>query len=142
MNKQDSNSYINNLTKEYTKGILWYITYGKMLYNRGISYVAMGITILSLLTFLKVWQETFNAFGITNEIMFIGFPIVLIVTCAIVGYIDVKNNMWQREAVFSIKNVSPIASDSYNTVKRIEAEMTELKSDMKEVLNQLHTEED
>ena len=142
MNKQDSNSYINNLTKEYTKGILWYITYGKMLYNRGISYVAMGITILSLLTFLKVWQETFNAFGITNEIMFIGFPIVLIATCAIVGYIDVKNNMWQREAVFSIKNVSPVASDSYNTVKKIEAEMIELKSDMKEVLNQLHTEGD
>ena len=139
MDKSDSdpNSYMNNLTRDYTKGFLWYITYLKMLYLRGIGYISMGITILSLLTFLKVWQDTFNHFGISNEIMFIGFPIVVIIGCVTIGYIDVKNKMWHRESVFAAINVSPIAVNSYNATKHIEAEIELLREGQNKIMKKL-----
>ena len=133
----DPNSYMNNLTREYTEGILWYITYSKMLYLRGISYVSMGITILSLLTFLKVWQETFNRFGIPNEVMFIGFPMAVIIGCVILGFLDVKYKMWHRESVFSSKNISPVVVNSYNTTKHIEKEIKLLKGGQNKILKHL-----
>jgi len=128
---------MNNFTRDYTKGILWYVTYLKMLYNRGISYVAMGITILSLLTFLKVWQETFNHYGIPNEVMFIGFPIAVIIGCVTIGYFDIKYKMWHRETVFSSKNVSPVAVNSYNATKHIEAEIELLRDGQNKILEHL-----
>ena len=74
---------MDEFCKQYTNGWVWIATVIKMYYARGMTYVGIPAQIITLLTFLKVWEETFVYFGVTKPVMYGVFPIVLIGGCVI-----------------------------------------------------------
>ena len=66
--------HMDEFCKQYTNGWVWIATVIKMYYARGMTYVGIPAQIITLLTFLKVWEETFVYFGVTTTVMYGVFP--------------------------------------------------------------------
>jgi hypothetical protein len=112
--------HMDEFCKQYTNGWVWIATVIKMYYARGMTYVGIPAQIITLLTFLKVWEETFVYFGVTKSVMYGVFPIVLIGGCVIVGWLDTRIGIWSNEGIMLSHKVTPLTREMYNVIKNNE----------------------
>jgi len=112
--------HMDDFCKQYTNGWVWVVTVVKMYYARGMTYVGIPAQIITLLTFLKVWEETFTYFGVTKPVMYGVFPIVLIGGCIIVGWLDTRVGIWSNEGIMLSHKVTPLTRETYNVIKNNE----------------------
>ena len=131
----DEIDYVDKFCHTYEKSYLWLITRFKLYYQRGMSYASIPFQIISLFTFLKVWETTFAFFGISKIIMYLIFPIILIVGCGIIGWYDERKGMWANESLIVSQKVSPLTRDTYNVMKNMERMIEELQKEIKELKN-------
>lgn len=132
----EEKEYMNEFTEQFEKGWSWYASILKMYYQRGMTYVAMPAQVISLLTFLKVWEETFTWFGLEKWMIYGTFPMILIVGCAIIGYIDQKH-MWTKEGIMLARRVSPLTKKTYNIMAHTEELVIELLDKQKSLENEI-----
>ena len=112
--------HMDEFCSQYTNGWVWFATVVKMYYARGMTYVGIPAQIITLLTFLKVWEETFIHFGVTTTVMYIVLPIILVCGCILVGWLDTRVGIWSNEGIMLSHKVTPLTRETYNIIKNNE----------------------
>lgn len=69
----------------------------KVRFFRGSMYAGIAIGIVNLLTFIKVYQGSFNYYGVPYLLMYILFPAAFVFLCISAGYADEKLKTWAAE---------------------------------------------
>jgi hypothetical protein len=70
-------------------------------------YAGIAIGIVNLLTFIKVYQGSFNYLGIPAVLLYLILPVGFIFLCVSAGYADEKLKTWAAEASHSNMNLNP-----------------------------------
>jgi hypothetical protein len=112
--------HMDEFCKQYTNGWVWIATVIKMYYARGMTYVGIPAQVITLLTFLKVWEETFVYFGVTTTVMYGVFPLILVSGCVLVGWLDTRIGIWSNEGIMLSHKVTPLTRETYNIIKNNE----------------------
>lgn len=73
------------------------------LFGRGYSRLGIVLGLINILVFAKVWQETFEELGIPIAAVIVSIPLVFVVVCVIVGYIEKEKNVWGTELIYTWK---------------------------------------
>jgi hypothetical protein len=95
------------------------IAFGKMMYNRGVSWVSIFLGFASIATMVKVYEDFF--------LIHLGMPIstvlaiiipCYIVGCGIIGYFDYKWGMMKEESDIGYR-AAPLADKQREEVSEI-----------------------
>lgn len=79
----------------------------KVRFFRGSMYAGIAIGIVNLLTFIKVYQGSFNYLVIPTVLLYLILPIGFIFLCVSAGYADEKLKTWAAESSHSNMNLNP-----------------------------------
>lgn len=75
-----------------------FISRTRLRFAWGAGFVGIFLAIPTLLTFAKVWAETFAFYGIPPVVLYISLPVGYIVSCYLLGLIwDIKG-FWAGES--------------------------------------------
>ncbi len=91
----------------------------RLRFMAGVGIVGSIITVVNILTFAKVWESTFNFYGIPAVVVYIVLPISYIGICWGVGYIYDKKGLWKAEQRFGNKSQNDEFLEICDNVKLI-----------------------
>jgi len=77
-----------------------FIAMHRLRFMAGVGIVGSIITVVNILTFAKVWEDTFRFYGIPPVMVYTLFPIAYVGVCWYVGYIYDKKGLWKAETKF------------------------------------------
>lgn len=79
----------------------------RLRFTLGVGFVGYGLSILNILTFAKVWSDTFEFYGIPVIIIYILLPILFAASCWYIGYMYDTRGYWSRENSHINENMNP-----------------------------------
>lgn len=85
----------------------------------GTSIIGTFFFIINLLTFAKVWEETFIYYTIPIVLIYIGLPAFYIFICWIVGYLYDTMGFWKEENSHSNRQLNPEVAHILGTLATI-----------------------
>jgi predicted KAP-like P-loop ATPase len=91
-----------------------------MRFVAGSAIVSIVITIVNLLTFAKVWEKTFEYYGIPPVAVYILFPACFIAGCWYVGYLYDIKGVWKAETKFGNRKQNPEIMEIHDAVMKIQ----------------------
>jgi len=100
-----------------------FIARTRLRFTLGGGVIGSVMTIIGLLTFVKVWEKTFEYYGIPMIIVCALFPIVYIVSCWYIGMLYDTKGYWQEENSHANENLNP-------EFKQICKDVTEIKNEI------------
>lgn len=100
-------------------------------YGIGVGIVGSIITVVNILTFAKVWEETFKFYGIPPIAVFTIFPAGYIFVCWFTGYLFDIKGIWKAETKFANRNQNPEILEIYENIKLIKKHLN-IKDEDKE----------
>jgi hypothetical protein len=74
-----------------------FIARSRLRFSLGIGIIGYAISALNILTFAKVWQSTFDYYGVPIMLMYTVFPIGFVFACWYIGYIYDTKGYWGKE---------------------------------------------
>jgi hypothetical protein len=99
----------------------------RLRFTLGSGIIGTFFFVINLLTFAKVWEETFNFYQVPIIIIYIGLPSLYIFSCWIVGYIYDVKGFWKEEASHANRELNPEFVDMMHDIKDIKKYMEEKK---------------
>ncbi len=80
---------------------MWIEFFGRISarFNRGSARISLIFSVIGLLTFAKVWQSTFEYYGISIWFVIIGIPTMFILVCTLIGFLEEKYKLWEQETL-------------------------------------------
>jgi hypothetical protein len=85
---------------------LKFIARNKLRFFVGMGFLGIIMSIVSFLTFAKVWSTTFTYYGISPLMIYIIVPVGLVVLGWYLGYWYEMNNLWKYEVTHLNTNVN------------------------------------
>jgi hypothetical protein len=73
----------------------------------GVGFLGVVTSIINYLTFAKVWSETFVYYGIPLPAVYIGIPILFVLSCWGAGYVYELSGMWAYEVSHQNTTINP-----------------------------------
>jgi hypothetical protein len=64
-------------------------------------------TVITVLTFAKVWQATFEYYNVPAILLFIGIPLGYLMLCVFIGYWDERTGLFRKEQEHYNDTVNP-----------------------------------
>jgi len=116
-----------------------FIARSRVRFQLGAGISGIVISLASLLTFAKVWSDTFAFYGVPALPVYIAFPVVYIIICWLTGLFYEKSGIWEEETSFGNKNLNPeflkICEDSEKIVKDMQdlKKLITIADDIKEI---------
>jgi len=101
------------------KMVLPFIAKHRLRFAAGAGLIGSFLSVFSLLTFAKVWQETFEFYGIPPLAIYILFPIGYVIGCWYVGYLYDRKGLWKAEVAFGNRQQNPELMEMYDDIKKI-----------------------
>jgi hypothetical protein len=112
------------------KIILPFIARHRLRFVAGAGLVSSFLSIFSLLVFAKVWEATFEFYGIPPITIYIGAPIAYVIGCWFAGYIYDRKGLWKAEVAFGNRQQNPELMEMYDDIKKIKIALN-IKDDKK-----------
>jgi len=85
----------------------------------GTSIIGTFFFVINLLTFAKVWEETFKFYNFPVIIVYIGMPLFYIFVCWMVGFLYDTMGFWKEENSHSNRQLNPEITIILNTLDDI-----------------------
>lgn len=63
-------------------------------FARGFSRAGVVVGIINILTFAKVWQGTFDYYGIPLVAVIVSIPVVFVLGCITIGILEERSGVW------------------------------------------------
>lgn len=95
-----------------------------MRFVAGSAIVSSAMTVINLLTFAKVWENTFIYYSIPPISVYILLPLFFITGCWYVGYLYDIKGLWKAETKFGNKKQNPELMEIHETVSEIKSMLT------------------
>lgn len=94
-------------------------------FTRGFSRAGVIFGIVNILTFAKVWQGTFDYYGIPLVVVILTVPIGVVLACLAVGVFEERTGVWSGDTlhIWEMAGWNPV--ELTETVKRIEKRLEE-----------------
>jgi hypothetical protein len=98
-------------------------------FTRGFSRAGVIVGILNILTFAKVWQGTFDYYGIPIIAVVISIPLVFVLACIAIGILEERSGMWGDDTlhIWKVAGWDPV-------------ELTEEVKSLKQLIDELRKE--
>jgi hypothetical protein len=89
----------------------------------GFSPMSYALSLIGFLTFAKVWQGTFEYYGIPFAVVVVGMPVCVLATAALIGHYMITKNI--QSAMTSLINTegNPEFAEMCRIVKEIREKM-------------------
>ena len=107
-----------------------FIARHRLRFGLGTSLVGTFLYVFSLLTFAKVWEETFKFYNIPTILIYIGMPISYVAICWLIGYIYDTKGFWEEENSHSNKNLNPEFFVLCESMERVDKKLDKLKEEL------------
>lgn len=94
-------------------------------FARGFSRAGIIVGIINVLTFAKVWQGTFDYFGIPLIAVIVAIPAGFVALCVLFGVFEERTGIWGNETLhqWAVAGWNPV--ELTRIVKRIEEKLEE-----------------
>ena len=96
-----------------------FVAMHRLRFISGVGIVGSIITVVNILTFAKVWEGTFQFYGIPTVAVYTLFPLMYIAICWLVGYLYDTKGLWKAETKFGNKRQNDEFLEMYDNVKLI-----------------------
>lgn len=76
--------------------VLWSSFLGRFSarFTRGFSRAGVIVGIINILTFAKVWQGTFDYYGIPLVAVIVSIPLIFVLACITIGILEERSGVW------------------------------------------------
>ena len=91
----------------------------KLRFFIGWTIISVPAWILNLETFAKVWSPTFEYYGISSTLVYLGIPAVFVVSCYYIGHFWDMWGIWNRENDYTNRANNPQIPEMMNDIKEI-----------------------
>ena len=91
----------------------------RLRFTLGSGIIGVFFFVINLLTFAKVWEDTFKFYNIPILIIYFGLPLSYIFICWIVGYFYDVMGIWKEEASHANRELNPEFADMVQDIKDI-----------------------
>ena len=85
----------------------------------GLGFLSVATAIINYLTFAKVWSETFTYYGVPVVAVYLGLPVLFVVSCWGIGYAYEFSGLWAYEVSHQNSEVNPEFSKVCSDVAEI-----------------------
>jgi hypothetical protein len=69
----------------------------RMRFALGLGIVGMFTSVIGMLTFAKVWEDTFKFYDIPLITVYVSLPLGFFISCWIIGYLYDIKGIWKEE---------------------------------------------
>jgi hypothetical protein len=84
-----------------------FIARHRLRFSLGLGIIGSFLTVINMLTFAKVWEETFKFYSIPMIIIYAVLPLGYIIVCWFIGYFYDVKGIWKEETSHSNANLNP-----------------------------------
>jgi len=98
-----------------------FIARHRLRFTLGTGVIGTFFFAINLLTFAKVWEDTFDFYQIPMLLVYFGLPLFYIFTCWIVGYLYDTLGFWKEENSHINRELNPeivIIMENLTDIKR------------------------
>lgn len=94
-------------------------------FARGFSRAGIIVGIINVLTFAKVWQGTFDYFGVPLLAVIVAIPVGFVALCILLGVFEERSGIWGDDTLhqWAVAGWNPV--ELAGAVKRIEQKLEE-----------------
>jgi len=105
----------------YEDAILWLHNHS----GEGV-HVSNLVGIINVLTFAKVWQGTFDYFGVPLLAVIVAIPVGFVALCILLGVFEERSGIWGDDTLhqWAVAGWNPV--ELAGAVKRIEQKLEEM----------------
>lgn len=89
------------------RGIINAFILVKTWWNRGITYIAIFLTLFNILSLSLLWRPILVEYGIPPWTFYIFVPTLTVILAVMIGYYDTSRKLWLRESDVINKNANP-----------------------------------
>lgn len=84
-----------------------FIARSRLRFTLGLGVIGSFLTIINMLTFAKVWEETFKFYNIPMIIIYVVLPVGYMITCWWIGYLYDIKGIWAEEVSHQNEYLNP-----------------------------------
>lgn len=84
-----------------------YIALTRMRFGLGLGIIGMFTSIIGMLTFAKVWEETFLFYGVPMITVYLFLPLGFFGACWWIGYLYDVKGIWKEETSHQNMKLNP-----------------------------------
>lgn len=108
----------------------WFVSKNRMRYSRGAGWAGMMLAFVNTLTFAKVWQSTFEFYGVPPQLIYFSLPIAYLSICWTIGYIDEIKELWRTEMTYANKVLNKEWCEVCEKIDVMNKNITEINTKM------------
>lgn len=99
--------------------LIKFIAILRLRFSLGIGIIGMFTSVIGMLTFAKVWEQTFISLGIPLIFVYIALPVGFFSSCWLIGYIYDVKGLWKAETSHTNTKLNPEFVILYDNIKSI-----------------------
>jgi|WetSurMetagenome_2_1015567.scaffolds.fasta_scaffold07071_12 hypothetical protein len=84
-----------------------FIARSRLRFGLGVGIIGSFLSVINILTFAKVWQPTFENYGIPMAVIYIIMPVGYLSICWMIGYLYDVKGIWKEETSHSNAFLNP-----------------------------------
>jgi len=104
-----------------------FIARSRLRFTLGLGVVGSFLTIINMLTFAKVWQQTFESWNIPMLFMYFVLPVGYLITCWFIGYFYDVKGIWAEETSHQNAYLNPEFVVLCDNVVKLDEKLDDLK---------------
>jgi hypothetical protein len=84
-----------------------FIARHRLRFTLGLGIIGSVLTVINMLTFAKVWEETFKFYNIPMVVIYVILPLGYMAACWWIGYLYDVKGIWKEETSHANANLNP-----------------------------------
>lgn len=88
-------------------GYKQFIARSRLRFLLGSGMAGIVISLMNILTFAKVWEETFKYYNIPTLPLYVSFPVIYVIACWYIGLWYEQSGLWGAESSHINQNMNP-----------------------------------
>jgi hypothetical protein len=105
----------------------------RLRFSLGIGIIGMFTSVIGMLTFAKVWEQTFVSLNIPLIFVYIALPVGFFSSCWFIGYIYDVKGLWKAETSHTNTKLNPEFVILYDNIKSIVDTLDETNKKLEEI---------
>jgi hypothetical protein len=112
-----------------------FIARSRLRFQLGLGMIGMFVSIIGMLTFAKVWEETFKFYNIPLLFVYIALPLGFFGACWLIGYLYDVKGIWKEESSHMNVNINPEFQILCGDVRVIDEKLNQINAQLEEIIN-------
>jgi hypothetical protein len=110
-----------------------FIARSRLRFTLGLGIIGAFISIISILTFAKVWEETFKFYGIPMIIVYVILPLGFGLACWCIGYFYDVKGIWKEENSHINASLNPEFQLVWEDIRIIDRKLGSIQQQLEEL---------